>query len=136
MSQNIYLCIVSSIRIAYCFVRIAIRIVSSFFRIDPALVMITSNELVALQSRRRYGVDLSNGYLYFLSATCYYSVFIDFITITMNWPITGFFNTGYRYRPFVYWVLSNPPPPEYCVPKGERGSSIQVKTCVLTDCHP
>ena len=37
MSPNVYLCIVSSIRIAYCFVRIAIRIISVFFRIDPAL---------------------------------------------------------------------------------------------------
>jgi len=38
MSPNVYLDIVSSIRIAYCFVRIAIRIVSVFIRIDPALV--------------------------------------------------------------------------------------------------
>ena len=38
MSPNVYLCIVPSIRIAYCFVRIAIRIVSVFFRIDPALI--------------------------------------------------------------------------------------------------
>ena len=30
MSLNVYLCIVSSIRIANCFVRIAIRIVSVF----------------------------------------------------------------------------------------------------------
>ena len=37
MSPNVYLCIVSSIRIAYCFVRIAIHIVSGFFCIDPAL---------------------------------------------------------------------------------------------------
>jgi len=32
-------CIVSSIHIAYCFVHIAIRIVSGFFRIDPALLI-------------------------------------------------------------------------------------------------
>ena len=41
MSPNVYLCIVSSIRIAYCFVRIAIRIVSGFFRVDPALFITT-----------------------------------------------------------------------------------------------
>jgi len=38
MSPNVYLCIVSSIHIAYCFVHIAIRIVSVFSRIDPALL--------------------------------------------------------------------------------------------------
>jgi len=38
MSPNVYLCIVSLIRIAYFLVRIAIRIVSFFFRIDPALI--------------------------------------------------------------------------------------------------
>ena len=37
MTPNVNLCIVSSIRIAYCFVRIAIRIVSVVFCIDPAL---------------------------------------------------------------------------------------------------
>ena len=36
MSPNVYLCIVSSIRIAYCFLRIAIRIVSVFFPYRPS----------------------------------------------------------------------------------------------------
>ena len=39
MSPNVYLCIVLSIRIAYCFVRIAILSYRVFFRIDPALLI-------------------------------------------------------------------------------------------------
>jgi len=46
MSPKVYLCIVSSIRIAYCFVGIAIRIVSDFFRIDPALVKMWFTQIV------------------------------------------------------------------------------------------
>ena len=49
MSPNVYLCIVSSIRIAYCFVRIAIRIVSVFFRIDPALPKIYIHAQIKLK---------------------------------------------------------------------------------------
>jgi len=63
MSPNVYLCIILSIRVAYCFVGIAIRIVSGFivleryFRFESSLLSI----LCMLIARMEMGTSRVSG---------------------------------------------------------------------------